>query len=126
MKFWQSTSLAVVAAAAIWGGVYLDEHLAEKEAVQKTQDERLLAFESKDVLEMTLKNTSGQFKFVRENASSNWQLTEPAAVKPDQDAVNNMIAAVQSAKFEQQIDSGQSVADGVRSGKLGRRQRLRI
>ena len=118
MKFWQSTSLAVVAAAAIWGGVYLDEHLAEKEAVQKTQDERLLAFESKDVLEMTLKNTSGQFKFVRENASSNWQLTEPAAVKPDQDAVNNMIAAVQSAKFEQQIDSGQSVADGVRSGNL--------
>lgn len=116
MKSWQSMTLAAVAAAAIWGGVFLDEHLAEKEAVQQKQDERLLAFESKDVLQFALKNKNGEFKFARENATANWQMTEPAGAKPDQDAVNNMIAAVQSAKFEQQIDSGKSVADSIKSG----------
>ncbi len=116
MKSWQSIGLAAVAAAAIWGGVFFDEHLAEKEAVQKKQDERLLVFESKDVLELTLKNSKGEFKFARESASSNWRMTEPAGAKPDQDAVNNMIAAVQSAKFEQQIDSGKAIADSLKSG----------
>ncbi|MEY2988158.1 MAG: hypothetical protein RJB13_1679 [Pseudomonadota bacterium] len=116
MKSWQSIGLAVVAAAAIWGGVFLDEHFAEKEATQQKQDERLLVFESKDVLELTLKNENGQFKFIRENSGANWQLAEPTGAKPDQDAVNNMIAAVQSAKFEQQIDSGKGIADALKSG----------
>lgn len=116
MKSWQSMTLAVVAAAAIWGGVFLEEHLAEKEAVQKKQDERLLAFESKDVLQLKLTNKNGEFQFVRDSATSNWQMPVPGGAKPDQDAVNNMIAAVQSAKFEQQIESGKSVADGLKAG----------
>lgn len=116
MKSWQSITLAAVAAVAIWGGVYLDEHLSEKETAQKKLDERLLGFESQDVRQLTLKNKNGEFAFERDSASAQWKMTLPAGVKPDQDAVNNMIAAIQSAKYEQQIDSGQTVAEKIKAG----------
>ena len=116
MKSWVKISIAVAAGAAIWGGLVLDQHLAEKEEVSKKQEVRLLDFESKDVLKINLQNKFGQFVFQRENSTSNWKMLEPQGPKPDQDAINNLLAAVQSTNYEQHLEDAKKAADGLKSG----------
>jgi hypothetical protein len=118
MKPWVKIASAVAVGAAIWGGLFLDQHLAEKEEVSKKQEVKLIDFETKDVLKISLENKFGKYVFQRENNTSNWTMSEPAGPKPDQDALNNMLSALQSTNYEQQLDDGKKVADAVKSGDL--------
>ena len=114
MKSWLKITLAGVGGALIWGGLYLDQHLSEKEEVTKKLEHRLLNFETKDVLKVTLQNKFGQFVLQRSNNSSDWKLIEPQGVKLDQDSVNNLLSAVQSANYEQNLDDGKKTAESVK------------
>jgi hypothetical protein len=118
MKSWVKITLAVVAGAAIWGGLALDQHLAEKEEVSKKQAVKVLDFESKDVLKITLQNKHGQFVFQRESATSDWKLVEPQGPKLDQDSIRNMLAAIQSANYEQHLEDQQKIVDAFKKGDL--------
>jgi hypothetical protein len=117
MKPWVKLTVAVAVGAAIWGGFLLDEHLAEKEQVSKKQEVKLADFETKDALKLTVENNSGRFVFQRENATANWKTVEPAGLRPDQDTVNNLLAAVQSTTYEQHLEDAHKVADAIKSGK---------
>jgi hypothetical protein len=116
MKPWLKMTLAVVAGAAIWGGLVLDQHLAEKEVASKKQEVKVLDFESKDVLKISLQNKHGQFVFQRETATSDWKLVEPTGPKLDQDSIRNMLAAIQSANYEQHLEDQQKVVDSFKKG----------
>ncbi|MBM3381210.1 MAG: DUF4340 domain-containing protein [Betaproteobacteria bacterium] len=116
MKPWLKITLAVVAGAAIWGGLVLDQHLAEKEEVSKKQEAKVLDFESKDVLKITLQNKHGQFVFQRDTATSDWRLVQPQGPKLDQDSIRNMLAAIQSQNYEQHLEEQQKAIDSFKKG----------
>lgn len=116
MKTWVKLAAAIAAGAAIWGGIALDEHLAEKEQASKKQEVKIVDFETKDVLKLTVQNKSGKYVFKRDNATANWSMSEPAGPRPDQDTINNLLSALQSATFEQHLEDAQKVADAVKSG----------
>lgn len=118
MKPWIKLAIAVGIGAAIWGGLVFEEQYAEKEQTTKKQEFKLVDFETKDVLKLTVQNKGGRFVFQRETATSNWKMTEPVGPRPDQDTINNLLAAIQSTTFEQQLTDVQKVADAVKAGDL--------
>lgn len=118
MKPWLKLTIAVLVGGAVWGGLVLDQHLAEKEQVAKKQEFKLVDFETKDVLKLTVRNKAGNFIFQRDGASFDWKMIEPTGIRADQDTVNNLLSALQSTTFEQQLTDAQKVADAVKTGKL--------
>ncbi|MEN9824321.1 MAG: hypothetical protein RI953_66 [Pseudomonadota bacterium] len=118
MKTWVKLTAAIAVGAAIWGGIAFDDYYSEKEQASKKQEVKLVDFETKDVLKLTVQNKAGKFVFQRENSTANWKMTEPTGPRPDQDTVNNLLSAVQSTNYEQNIEDAQKVADAIKSGNL--------
>ncbi|MFZ9519254.1 MAG: DUF4340 domain-containing protein [Silvanigrellaceae bacterium] len=118
MKSWVKLTAAIAVGAAIWGGVALDEYYSEKEQASKKQEVKVVDFETKDVVKLTVQNKSGKFVFQRENSTSNWKMSEPVGPQPDQDTVNNLLSAVQSTNYEQNIEDAQKVVDSIKAGNL--------
>lgn len=118
MKPWLKLVLAVTACGLIWGGFYLDQTLSEKEQTTKKQEIKVADFETKDVLKLTVKTTSGKYVFQRDGATFDWKMSEPAGIRPDQDAINNYLSALQSMTYEQHLLDAQKVADAVKAGKF--------
>ncbi|NBO38917.1 DUF4340 domain-containing protein [bacterium] len=118
MKSWVKLAAAVAVGAAVWGGLLLDQHFSEKEQASKKQEVKALDFETKDVLKISMQNKNGKFVFQRDSNTANWKMTEPQGPRPDQDSINNLVSAIQSTTFEQQLEDVQKTADAIKADNL--------
>lgn len=109
MNTWAKIGLSIVGVAAVAGVYFGDEYYTKKEDEQKLVSSKAVHFETQNVRTIVLNNDNGQFFFERDDATSDWRMTEPRQVKPDQDAVNNFLSAVQSLKVEQEVPNTETV-----------------
>lgn len=112
MKFWQQSLLGLLAIGALAGIYYADEHYTEKERKEKEAGSKALDFATQDVRKLRVVNESGSFAFERESGTADWKMTAPKAVRPDQDAVNNLVSALQSLTLESELSGTEKVAQG--------------
>lgn len=111
MNFSTKLAWGVLGVGAIAGAWYADEHYTKKEQEEKAASSKALNFETEKVRKITLRNSDGVFSFERKDGVSDWAFVEPAGgPKPDQDAVNNLVAAVQTISVERQLDGTEEAA----------------
>lgn len=102
--YWFKLGAGVAALAAIVGIWFGDEYYTKKEAEEKKIAEKALNFEAEAVRKIALKGPGGEFSFERDGAKSDWKFQgEHANIVPDQDAVNNFVAAVKDMRRERDL-----------------------
>jgi hypothetical protein len=119
MNFLGKISLAAAAVAALGGVMYWDEYSTKKEEEQKSAQSKALTFEISQVRKLSLENESGKFVFERENATSDWKMLEPKAIRPDQDAVNNVLSSIQSLTVNSELKETEKFTQGTEAAKYG-------
>ena len=116
MNFWGKISLGVLGAGAVAGLWFGDEYYSKKEEEDKKTSSKALNFEAANVRKITLTNSNGRFVFERESAQASWAMLEPKTVKPDQDTLNNMLAALTNAQVERELVGTENETKDALSG----------
>ena len=102
--YWFKLGGGVAVLAAIGGVWFGDEYYTKKETEDKKIAEKALNFESDAVRQVAIKGPGGEFSFARDGAKSEWKFVgEHADISPDQDAVNNFLAAVKEMRRERDL-----------------------
>jgi hypothetical protein len=102
--YWFKLGAGIAVLAAIVGVWFGDEYYTKKETEEKKLAEKALNFESDAVRQIGIKGPGGEFSFARDGAKSEWKFVrEHAAISPDQDAVNNFLAAVKEMRRERDL-----------------------
>jgi Domain of unknown function (DUF4340) len=113
MNFAAKISLGVLGLGALVGVWYADEHFTKKETEQKKVSGKPVAFEVEKIKSLTLSLPTETFVFQRDNVTSPWKFGGNRAelkTKPDQDAVNNLIAALDTLPVESELEGTENAA----------------
>ena len=114
MNFYTRLALGVLGVGVIAGAWYADEYYTKKEQEEKKVTAKALNFETQNVRKLVMKTSDSQFAFERKDAAAKWEMIDPAkGVKPDEDAVNNLVSALQSLSVETELEGSE---DGAKSG----------
>lgn len=120
MNFATKLALGVLGVGALAGAWYADEHYTKKEQEEKATASKALNFETEKVRKISLRTKDLAFTFERKDGTSDWTFVEPAnGPKPDQDAVNNLVAAVQSISVETTLEGTQEAVKQSGVGAAG-------
>ena len=103
MKFSTKVALGLFAIAGLTAIYYGDNYYTQKKEERTKEASYAIYFETKDVLGFKIKNKNGIFNFVRSTNEDPWKLIAPVELSADQDAANNILAAVQQLKTQQEI-----------------------
>lgn len=109
MNTWAKIGLSALGAAAVVGIYFGDEYYTKKEEEEKKITSKAVPFETQNVRRLVMTNQDGQFVFERDNATTDWKMIQPKAAKPDQDAVNNLLSAVQSLNVDSEVPDTEKV-----------------
>ncbi|APJ04656.1 DUF4340 domain-containing protein [Silvanigrella aquatica] len=112
MKFSMKVSLGLLAIIALSGIYYGDNYFSEKKAEHQKEVSFAIFFETKDVLKFALKNSNGVFTFARDTNESPWKILTPSLLSADQDAVNNILAAIQQLAVLQEVPNTEKTLTG--------------
>lgn len=105
MNYWAKLSAGIGVLGLLIGVWYADEYYTEKEKKDKEVAGKALSFEEAKVRQIELINNGQPFRFERTAADGKWQMAAPnPAIAPDQDAVNNLVAAAGDIRKEQLLE----------------------
>jgi hypothetical protein len=111
VNFYTKLALGVLGVGLLAGVWYADEHYTKKEEEQKKTAGKALNFETEKVRKVTAKTDSGTLVFERKDALASWSFEEPkGTTKPDADAVNNLLSALQSLNVETDLAGSEAAA----------------
>ncbi|BBH54122.1 DUF4340 domain-containing protein [Fluviispira sanaruensis] len=103
MKYLIKVALGIVAIGALVGVYYGDNYMTEKKEERQKETTYAIFFDTKDVIKFTVQNKNSVFTFARDTFTSPWKIISPIVVAADQDAVNNILAAIQQIAVQQEL-----------------------
>ncbi|KAB8028066.1 DUF4340 domain-containing protein [Fluviispira multicolorata] len=112
MKYSIKVALGLVAIATLAGVYYGDNYMTTKKDERQKETTYAIFFDTKDVVKFTVQNKNAVFTFIRDSLTSPWKLISPIAVAADQDAVNNILAAIQQLTVQQELLNTEAALKG--------------
>ena len=109
MNYYTKLALGVLGAGLLVGVWYADEHYTKKEEEQKKVSGKALNFETDKVRKVSVTTPAGALIVERKDGTSPWTFVEPkGTTKPDADAVNNLLAALQGVSVETELTGSEA------------------
>ena len=112
MKFSTKVSLGLLAIIGLSAIYYGDNYFVQKKEERLKEVSFAIFFETKDVLKFSVKNPQGIFSFSRDSNESPWKMFTPFHLSADQDAVNNVLAAIQQLAVQQELPNTENTLTG--------------
>lgn len=126
MNYWAKLSAGVGVLGLLIGVWYADEYYTEIEKKEKEVAGKVISFEEAKVRKVELINEGQPFRFERTGAEAKWEMTAPnPAVAPDQDTLNNLVAALRDIRKERVLDEKED-EDLTPFGLTEPRRRIRV
>lgn len=112
MKFSTKISFGLLAIIGLSVIYYGDNYFIQKKEERLKEVSFAIFFETKDVLKFSVKNQQGNFSFSRDSNELPWKILTPYQLSADQDAVNNVLAAIQQLAVQQELDKTENILIG--------------
>ncbi|RDB35890.1 MAG: DUF4340 domain-containing protein [Spirobacillus cienkowskii] len=112
MKFSQKVGFGIFAILGLSAIYYGDDYYTNKKEERLKETAHAIFFETKDVLNFSVKNKANTFTFARDNNESPWRILKPVELSADQDTINNVLSAVQQLTVQQEVPNTEALLTG--------------